>query len=75
MMTPIERAERGRADADGERYARAMNDPAPDVAAEGVGPHPVLPVGMGQRMRGIDAQRIVAADQIGKQRGQHEQSP
>ena len=31
--------------------------------------------GCGERMRGIDAERIVAADQIGKHRGQHEQQP
>ena len=34
MLTPNNAAERGRADADRERDARAVDDAAPDVAAE-----------------------------------------
>ena len=61
------RAERGRADADGERDARAVDDPAPDVAAERIGSEPVLRAsGSASAMRGIDAERIVTADDVGE---------
>src|SRR5262249_45019968 len=68
-----EAAERGRADADRERYPRAMDDARPDVAAEGIRAHPVLRAGRGERMRGIDRERAIAADHIGEDRRQHEQ--
>ena len=43
------RAQRGRADADGERNARAVDDPAPDIAAERIRAHPVQGIGDARR--------------------------
>ena len=48
-----------------------MDDPAPDIAAKGVGAHPVPCIGRCKPMRGIDAERIEAADEIGGYRSQH----
>ena len=71
MVDADEAAERGGADADGERDARAVDDAAEHVAAHEVGAqHSARRRARASETRGVGRERVERGDAVGEERGQ-----